>query len=104
MYYLNSDGSPDATIVDDFKSCHCESCKKKRRRKQHSWFSYTNILLLIILIIAILVMTVDSKQLMKVFDFSNFGKSSPVTTVAVPAATTNVTAKNTEAGFELPLL
>jgi hypothetical protein len=102
MYYLNSDGSPDATVVDEFRSCHCESCKKKRRRKQHSWFSYTNILLLIILIIAILVMTVDSKQLMKVFDFSN---SSPVTTVAAPpAANTNVSSKNTEAGFELPLL
>lgn len=104
MYYLNSDGSSDATAVDEFRSCYCDNCKKKRKRKQTSWFSYTNILLMIILIIAIIVMTVDSKQLMKVFDFSSYS-SKPTATTGAPATTnTDITSKNTESGFELPLL
>jgi hypothetical protein len=107
MYYLNSDGSPDTTVVDEFRSCHCDSCKKKRKRKQ-SWFTYTNIFLLIILIVGIIIMTVDSKQLARLFDFSSYGKSiasTPVTaTTSSSSSSSDMSSKNTEAGFELPLL
>jgi hypothetical protein len=106
MYYLNSDGSPDTTVVDEFRSCYCDSCKKKRKRKQYSWFSYTNILLFIILIVGIVVMTVDSKQLSRLFDFSSYGKATTTTsTLSEPTTSSgDVTSKNTEAGFKLPLL
>lgn len=105
MYYLNSDGSPDTTVVDEFRSCYCDSCKKKRKRKQYSWFSYTNILLFIILIVGIVVMTVDSKQLSRLFDFSSYGKATTASSEPTASSTTSdVTSQNTQAGFKLPLL
>jgi hypothetical protein len=63
MYFLNSDGTPDASNKVTESYCHCEMCRRKRKPKPcYNWFSWTNIIIFALLIGIILSFTVKSEQ------------------------------------------